>query len=36
MQNWLPLGADPGANQNYDYLLAQSEVYRQRHETGTP
>lgn len=27
------LGADPGANQNYDYLLAQSEVYRQRHQT---
>ena len=28
-----PLGADPSANQNYDYLLAQGEVYRQRHET---
>ncbi len=28
-----PLGADPAANQNYDYLLAQSEVYRQRHDT---
>ena len=27
------LGADPGANQNYDYLLAQSEVYRQRHQS---
>lgn len=27
-----PLGADPSANQNYDYLLAQSEVFRQRHE----
>ena len=27
------LGADPAANQNYDYLLAQSEVYRQRHES---
>lgn len=27
-----PLGADPSANQNYDYLLAQGEVYRQRHE----
>ena len=26
------LGADPGANQNYDYLLAQGEVYRQRHQ----
>ena len=25
------LGADPASNQNYDYLLAQSEVYRQRH-----
>ena len=28
-----PLGADPSANQNYDYLLAQGEVYRQRHES---
>ena len=27
-----PLGADPASNQNYDYLLAQGEVYRQRHE----
>ncbi len=27
------LGADPAANQNYDYLLAQSEVYRQRHQS---
>jgi tetratricopeptide (TPR) repeat protein len=27
------LGANPGANQNYDYLLAQGEVYRQRHES---
>ena len=27
-----PLGADPAANQNYDYLLAESEVYRQRHQ----
>jgi tetratricopeptide (TPR) repeat protein len=27
------LGADPGANQNYDYLLAQGEVYRQRHQS---
>ena len=27
-----PLGSDPSANQNYDYLLAQGEVYRQRHE----
>ncbi len=26
------LGDDPGANQNYDYLLAQGEVYRQRHQ----
>ena len=26
------LGSDPSANQNYDYLLAQSEVYRQRHQ----
>jgi tetratricopeptide (TPR) repeat protein len=26
------LGTDPSANQNYDYLLAQSEVYRQRHQ----
>jgi tetratricopeptide (TPR) repeat protein len=28
-----PLGADPAANQNLDYLLAQGEVYRQRHES---
>ncbi len=28
-----PLGADPAANQNYDYLLAQSEVYRQQHQS---
>ncbi|MGC2109124.1 MAG: tetratricopeptide repeat protein [Candidatus Korobacteraceae bacterium] len=28
-----PLGADPAANENYDYLLAQSGVYRQRHDT---
>jgi len=28
-----PLGADPASNQNYDYLLAQSEVYRQRHQS---
>ncbi|HZP22772.1 MAG TPA: tetratricopeptide repeat protein, partial [Terriglobales bacterium] len=27
------LGSDPGSNQNYDYLLAQGEVYRQRHES---
>jgi len=27
------LGADPGANQNYDYLLAEGEVYRQRHQS---
>ena len=27
------LGADPTKNQNFDYLLAQSEVYRQRHQT---
>lgn len=27
------LGANPGANQNYDYLLAQGEVYRQRHQS---
>ena len=27
------LGNDPSANQNYDYLLAQSEVYRQRHQS---
>ena len=26
------LGSDPSSNQNYDYLLAQGEVYRQRHE----
>ena len=26
------LGSDPASNQNYDYLLAQGEVYRQRHE----
>ncbi len=28
-----PLGADPAANQNYDYLLVQSEVYRQQHQS---
>ncbi|MGB8885444.1 MAG: tetratricopeptide repeat protein [Candidatus Korobacteraceae bacterium] len=27
------LGSDPSANQNYDYLLAQSEVYQQRHQS---
>ena len=27
------LGSDPASNQNYDYLLAQGEVYRQRHES---
>ena len=27
------LGADPTKNQNFDYLLAQSEVYRQHHQT---
>ena len=27
------LGADPARNQNFGYLLAQSEVYRQRHQT---
>jgi tetratricopeptide (TPR) repeat protein len=26
------LGADPSSNENYDYLLAQSTVYRQRHQ----
>lgn len=26
------LGADPSSNENYDYLLAQSTVYRQRHD----
>jgi tetratricopeptide (TPR) repeat protein len=26
------LGSDPAANENYDYLLAQSAVYRQRHD----
>ena len=31
-QELAPLGADPSANQNFDYLLAQGEVYRQRHE----
>lgn len=25
------LGTDPASNQNYDYLLAQSAIYRQRH-----
>lgn len=25
------LGADPASNRNYDYLLAEGEVYRQRH-----
>ncbi|HKD83460.1 MAG TPA: tetratricopeptide repeat protein [Terriglobales bacterium] len=27
------LGSDPSSNQNFDYLLAQGEVYRQRHQT---
>jgi tetratricopeptide (TPR) repeat protein len=27
------IGSDPAANQNYDYLMAQGEVYRQRHES---
>ena len=27
------LGSDPASNQNYDYLLAEGEVYRQRHES---
>lgn len=27
------LGSEPAANENYDYLLAQSNVYRQRHDT---
>jgi hypothetical protein len=27
------IGSDPAANQNYDYLIAQSEVYRQRHQS---
>ena len=27
------LGSDPSSNQNYDYLLAEGEVYRQRHES---
>ena len=31
-QQLASLGSDPSANQNYDYLLAQGEVYRQRHE----
>ena len=31
-QELASLGADPSANQNYDYLLAQSVVYQQRHE----
>jgi tetratricopeptide (TPR) repeat protein len=26
------LGADPSSNENYDYLLAQSAIYRQRHD----
>ena len=26
------LGSDPGSNQNYDYLLAEGQVYRQRHQ----
>ena len=30
MPCWAPI---PEANQNYDYLLAQSEVYRQRHQS---
>ncbi len=32
-QQLATLGSDPSANQNYDYLLAQGEVYRQRHES---
>ncbi len=32
-QTLASLGADPSANQNYDYLLAQSEVYQQRHQS---
>jgi tetratricopeptide (TPR) repeat protein len=31
-QTLAELGADPTANQNFNYLLAQSEVYRQRHQ----
>ena len=27
------LGSDPTSNQNYDYLLAEGEVYRQRHQS---
>ncbi len=27
------LGSDPASNQNFDYLLAQGEVYRQRHQS---
>ncbi len=27
------LGSDPAADQNYDYLLAEGEVYRQRHQS---
>ncbi len=27
------IGSDPASNQNYDYLMAQGEVYRQRHES---
>jgi len=27
------LGSDPASNENFDYLLAQGEVYRQRHES---
>jgi tetratricopeptide (TPR) repeat protein len=27
------IGSDPASNQNYDYLIAQSEVYRQRHQS---
>ena len=27
------LGSDPASNQNYDYLLAEGEIYRQRHQS---
>ncbi len=27
------ISSDPAANQNYDYLIAQGQVYRQRHES---
>lgn len=32
-QTLAELGTNPTANQNFNYLLAQSEVYRQRHQT---